>query len=216
MTLSFEHLEDTFPLANFIADALGEIAEVLIHDVNDPKKSIIFIRNGNLSGRKVGDGVTDQALKLIQTGESNVRDYVSGYKGAAYNQEFRSSTLFIKNSKGELIGLLCINVDITGFKDTLSLLSKLVPDSNLHDMLPAIGHGENLQGNWSETIRRITRDTVAQYGVSPTRMTSDERINIVRDLKNNGVFLMKSAVNVVAPELGCSVSTLYRYLQNVN
>lgn len=210
-------LEEIYPLADFIAEALGGMAEVLVHNVDDLESSIVHIRNGQLSGRHVGDGTTDQALKLIKTGQANDSEYVSGYKGTAGNHRFRSSTYFIKNRENTLIGLLCINVDITGFAEAMNTMSMLLPAPNgAVGILPNAGFEENLQGDLTETIRRITRNAVKQAGIQPERMTRKERIEIIRNLQSEGVFLMKGAVNIIAPELGCSAPTLYRYLQEIN
>ena len=47
-------------------------------------------------------------------------------------------------------------------------------------------------------------------------MSCMERIEVLRKIYNEGVFLMKGAVHVVAEEMGVSVPTLYKYLQAVN
>ena len=209
-------LEEVFPLADFIAEALGGTAEVLVHNVDNLESSIVHIRNGHLSGRQVGDGTTDQALKLIKAGSASEVDYVSGYKGTAGSHRFRSSTYFIKNVEGVLIGLLCVNVDITGFADVVNTLSALLPPtSGSSGILPNVGFEENLQGDLTETIRRITRTAIGRIGVAPERMTRKERIEVIRMLQGEGVFLMKGAVNLIAPELRCSAPTLYRYLQEL-
>ena len=210
-------LEEVYPLADFIADALGGMAEVLVHNVDNLESSIVHIRNGQLSGRHVGDGTTDQALKLIKTSRASESEYVSGYKGTAGSHRFRSSTYFIKNRNGILIGLLCINVDITGFAETMNTLGALLPVvGESGGILPNTGFEENLQGDLTETIRRITRKAVSKVGIRPDRMSRKERREIIRDLQSEGVFLMKGAVNIIAPELGCSAPTLYRYLQEIN
>lgn len=216
-SFTVDALDEIYPLADFIADALGGMAEVLVHNVSSLESSIVYIRNGQLSGRRVGDGTTDQALKLIKTGQANESEYVSGYKGTAGNHRFRSSTYFIKNRRGTLIGLLCINVNITGFAEAIAAMSALCPTPTPGGgILPGTNNfEENLQGDWSETIRRITRNAVANSGIQPERMTRKERLEIIRALQSEGVFLMKGAVNVIAPELGCSVPTLYRYLQEI-
>lgn len=46
-------------------------------------------------------------------------------------------------------------------------------------------------------------------------MSRMERIEVLRKIYNEGVFLMKGAVRVVAEEMGVSVPTLYKYLQAV-
>ena len=43
-------------LADGIAAQFGEKCEVVIHDVSAMNRSIVYIVNGHVSGRKLGDG----------------------------------------------------------------------------------------------------------------------------------------------------------------
>lgn len=213
MQLRVHRLEEAYVLADFIADAFGPMAEVVVHDVKDLESSIVHIRNGALSGRRQGDGTTDQALRLIKTGETDDRGYVADYRGKSLNgHAFRSSTLFIKDVDNQLIGLLCVNINVTGLDGVISMLRALDGDQS-EGRLPTATLEENLQGDSSETIRQIVQTSIEKIGISPKRMTKDERMEVIRRVQEEGVFLMKGAVNIVAPLLSVSIPTLYRYLQ---
>ena len=49
----------------------------------------------------------------------------------------------------------------------------------------------------------------------PDRLTMDEKIRIVDDLQQAGIFYMKGAVSEVAAQLGSSEATIYRYLSKL-
>ena len=51
-------LQFLFQLAKGIASQFGPNCEVVVHDLdsNDPESSIVAIENGQVTGRKVGDG----------------------------------------------------------------------------------------------------------------------------------------------------------------
>ena len=51
-------LEFLFHLAKGLARQFGPNCEVVIHDLaaKDPEKSIVYIVNGHVTGRRVGDG----------------------------------------------------------------------------------------------------------------------------------------------------------------
>ena len=51
-----KRLEMLKQLADGIAAQFGDKCEVVIHDVNNMDHSIVYIVNGHVSGRKVGDG----------------------------------------------------------------------------------------------------------------------------------------------------------------
>ena len=46
-------------------------------------------------------------------------------------------------------------------------------------------------------------------------LTMDEKIRIVEDLQQAGIFYMKGAVSEVAAQLGSSEATIYRYLSKL-
>ena len=52
-------------------------------------------------------------------------------------------------------------------------------------------------------------------GLPPDRLTMDEKIRIVDDLQQAGIFYMKGAVSEVAAQLGSSEATIYRYLSKL-
>lgn len=221
MSLFVDQVSDAFSMADFISEAFGDRAEVVVHDVSDAESSIVYIRNGQLSGRKVGDGTTDAALKLIHEGLQSKHEYVANYGGKALGgRTFRSSTYFIKNRSGDLLGLLCVNIATTGLRDAISVLESML-SGNCNDAFDtgassAVGtFEENLQGDPKETIRRIARSVLARFAVSPDRLSRTERIEALTQIHSEGVFLMKGAVNIVADELGVSVPTLYKYLQEI-
>lgn len=61
-------LKKYIPLVETIAEMFGSRCEVLIHDFSNPQHSIIVIENGHITGRKVGDPITDFALSSWRKG----------------------------------------------------------------------------------------------------------------------------------------------------
>ncbi|OUN87220.1 MULTISPECIES: helix-turn-helix transcriptional regulator [Enorma] len=215
MALTVHKIEDVFTLADFISDGLGEFAEVVVHDARDFESSIVYIRNGHLSGRKVGDGATDAALKLIKEGDTTTCGYVVGVAAkSAQGRRFRSSTLFIHDEHGRLIGLLCVNIDVTIVETLVGMLSKFIPDYASGS--PGEDHRdleETLQGDPAETTRRMVRSVLSKYPLPPSSFSSAQKHEAILSMYSEGVFLMKGAVSIVAEECGMSVATVYRYLE---
>lgn len=56
---------------------------------------------------------------------------------------------------------------------------------------------------------------VTGSALPPDRLTMDEKIRIVEDLQQAGIFYMKGAVSEVAAQLGSSEATIYRYLSKL-
>ena len=57
---------------------------------------------------------------------------------------------------------------------------------------------------------------VASYPVEVSRLTQDEKMEIMDILNRKGVFLLKGSVSYVAKELRSSEASIYRYLGKLN
>lgn len=104
------------PLVEFLGQAIGPNCEIVLHDLTVPDESIIAIVNGHISGRKLGGPVTNFALWFMRQGAKSSVPYVAGYRAVnGAGRICRSSSYFIRNEQNELIGMICVNVDITDF-----------------------------------------------------------------------------------------------------
>lgn len=128
------------PVLPALAKALGPDAEVVLHDLTEPNNGIIGIE-GNVTGRKVGGPTTDLVLKMIKQGNAN---HMLNYRARTSDGRIlRSSTIFLKDESGALVGALCINIDISFWLNakgvgTLSLLVGLQSRRLLQVSVPMI------------------------------------------------------------------------------
>ncbi|GGH12639.1 helix-turn-helix transcriptional regulator [Paenibacillus segetis] len=215
-------LETYFPIASLITSIVGPKCEVVIHDIFNPEQSVIYLTNGHISGRKVGDGATDLVLKLLKGNLNQDQPFIANYIAEGPNgQKFRSSTYFIRNHKGELIGLMCINIDITQMKIAEEWIQHLLyGDSSVTPQVKEDPPEEKqvteyLQGNVEDLLRHMIKTVLGKLDVTKDRLTSHEKQELVKALNNQGVFLLKGGVSEVARSLGISEPTVYRYLQKL-
>jgi predicted transcriptional regulator YheO len=217
-------------LLGFLSDLLGPGTEIVLHDTSDLSRSIVALANGQITGRSVGGPATDLVLKILQNREYRERDYLANYLAESNTGVmFRSSTFFIRDADGEIIGMLCLNIDDSPLIQARDLLTILTSTTGL---LKATGEPGDDRGRDVATARldrpterlstnvdELTLDSVARIvaaqSVEPQRMTQDEKMGVVRELERSGVFLLKGAVAQVAVALGTSEPTVYRYVKQV-
>jgi len=109
-------LKKYIPLVKTIAEMFGKKCEVVLHNFSEPQKSIIAIENGQVTGRKVGDPITDLALSIWRENgyKKEKTDRIVNYKTKSKDGKIlKSSTVFIRNNQKKIIGCICINYDIT-------------------------------------------------------------------------------------------------------
>lgn len=213
-------LEPYAKLVTFLGEALGDNVEIALHDLTTKNREIIAICNGQISGRQVGEGLTNLALHMLDEKQYLTKDYVFNYKTVgADGKLLRSATYFIKDDKQEEpIGMLCINVDITDFNYIEDTLKKIL---GIKDEAPVEFGRENpieiLSYSLDETVERYIKEALEAMGFPsyfvPERLKVDEKIKVVKYLQEKGTFKIKGALVFVASKLGVSEPTIYRYLK---
>ncbi len=204
-----EILQVYIGLVPFLAAVCGPGCEIVIHDVTDPEHSLIAIEN-SLSGRRIGDPMTDLSRELQQKGTYTNAAYVYNYQGKSKGREFLSSTYFIKN-ENRLIGLLCINKDMEAVQNVNAALHNLLSAFNLYET-PQSEYRENLDTQLVNLLQNRVSQVIAESGVTTNRLSLQEKVRIVHKLNDEGLMNVKGAVNEIAEQLSVSVPTVYRYL----
>ena len=205
------YLKKYIPLVDFLAEVFGDDAEVVLQDVSDFNNSVISIRNNHISGRKLGAPATNLVLKVMN-GNFTDKNYVTNYRGvSAAGKVVRSSTYFIKDDKNVVVGMLCINIDIdklVQLKNHLDGILKL-PEEIFEKTTERFS--VSAEGLASDSIETILEES----GISPERMSQEEKMEVVYKLDKNGVFLVKGSICKVASVLNVSNATIYRYLSKI-
>ena len=198
-------------LVPFLAVTCGEACEVVLHDVDNPKNSIIAIENGFHSGRKVGDPLTDLSYRIVKNGEYKHKEFLSNYSGTGKGKDFISSTFFIKN-KGKLIGLLCLNRDISSVNRYDAAMELLKSQFNLSPV-NVENIQENLDPSVSMMLHSLVSNAIKDTGIRPDRMNKVDKIDIIGKLTHQGILSMKGSVPEIASQLNISEPTVYRYIK---
>ncbi|WP_245640321.1 helix-turn-helix transcriptional regulator [Neobacillus massiliamazoniensis] len=223
MMTNVEKLKQYIPMVHFIAEIMGENCEVVLHDVTNPDHSIIEIANGHVSGRKINSPITDLALKILKEESYKDQDYICNYKSSSKtNKTLRSSSYFIKDENNKIIGMICVNMDITDFINARNILDQFImidkPQTGpVEPSKPGFDPHlfENFEENIEELLLSLIKGVLAEYDIPPERMSPQEKIEVVKKLNDKGAFLLKGGVSEVAKYLDVSEATIYRYLNKI-
>jgi len=209
-------LEKYIPLVRFMGEICGKNYEIILHDTSTPERSVIAACNAHLSGRRVGDPMTELAKELIRDGSYLEHDFVANYEGRTRGgKRFVSSTYFIKEG-GQLRGLICVNHDVEDFFVLSEHLNSLMKAFSLpEDGQHASAYTENLDDSICNLSSNLIHTTVLSYTTAGERMSTADKLDIIRTLDSQGVFATKGSVGQAARELHISEPTVYRYLKRV-
>ncbi len=199
------------PLVKGLSVALGPDCEVVLHDVSDPAHSIVAIENGTISGRQVGDPLTDYGLFSLKTAASSDVDYVSNFLARTKDgRRMRCNTLFLRDETGSIVGYLCLNADMTRAEMAKGLLDHL---TTIASPVYSEHFGDGLAPSGEDLLERNLRLIRELLGKPFHLLNRTERLEAVQRLDEKGFFLLKGAVEAFAQEAGVSVFTVYRYLR---
>jgi predicted transcriptional regulator YheO len=200
-------------LLNFVSrltDALGQTfgkyCEIVVHDFNSPESSIIAITNGNLTGRKVGDTLDALGFQLLKNHPSS--DLLNYRTKTKDGKELRSSSIFLRDEKGQIFGALCVNVDVSGL-----LKAQAWIDEALGTASTTID--ERFEHSVDEVLETLIQNAISSVGKNPAEMSRDEKVAIVAYLETKGAFLIRYSVERVAELLGMTKYTIYNYLDEI-
>lgn len=212
-----EYVESFVPMARFIASFCGPRCEVALHYLSDVDHSIIYIENGHLTGRKVGDGLMDFALDTVMEAGKSGADSITNYPGKATTvdgKHLRFSTYYIRNKQQEVVGLLNINMDITDlihFRQFVDTELSLTPAGWAHET-SAFPVASTI-GNMVESSFRSAMQ--ACNFSSAEEMNKDDKMRIMALLYKKNLFVIKGTIPVIAKWLTLSEPTVYRYLRHL-
>lgn len=213
---NYAFLEKYIPLVSFMGEICGKNYEIILHDTSTPERSVIAACNAHLSGRRVGDPMTELAKELIREGSYLNNDFVANYEGRTRGgKRFVSSTFFIKEQK-ELRGLICVNHDVEDFFVLSEHLNSLMKAFSLpEDAQRPSPYTEDLDDSICSLSSNLIHSTVLSYVAGRDRMSTADKMAVIRTLDSQGVFATKGSVGQAAQELHISEPTVYRYLKRI-
>lgn len=197
---------------NLLEQHLGSKSEIVLHDLKkDYGNTIVDIRNGYLSGRKIGDPGGNWGIEVLA---GTIKEG-SRYNRIIHTREgkiIRTSTVFFRGKDGTIIGSICVNTDISdsvrceeylrGFNMYNPADTEQIPETTIFTDV-------------NELLTNLMNQAVAMVGVDVEKMTKEEKESVLRYLDEKGAFLITKSGDKVCDFLGISKFKLYNYLNTI-
>lgn len=206
-----EHKAFFKQLMDMLEQQFGRGSEIVLHDLTlDYNHTIVDIRNGHITGRGIGDCGSNLGLEVLR---GNV------VEGERYNyithtpdgKLLRSSSMYMKDDEGKVIGSLCINTDIT---ESLKF-EKFLHDFNNYPQGAASETREVFATDVKELLEHLLEEGEKRVGKCAADMNKAERESFIEYLDQNGAFLITKSSERVCEFLGVSRFTLYSALDKL-
>ena len=203
-------LERLKVIAHGLAIQFGPSCEVLIHDLQgDLDTSLVYIENGTITNRHVGDGPSHVVLDVLNydDGSEGRFGYLTKTKDGRI---LKSSTMYIRDDNGNIAYLLGINQDITEFVMMHRSLESLIGIGQAET-----GTVEKITTSVSERLDDLRLEAERLVGKPGPLMNKVERLKAIRYLNEKGAFLISKSSEKIAEYFNISKFTLYSDLNTV-
>ena len=204
-------LAQYIPLAHMIAQTIGDDCEVVLHDLENPQQSVVYIVNNRVTGRQVGQSFDHLVPQVILSKKLDHDIVTNYYFHTADGRLIKSSTALLKDFGGKVVGALCINIDTTKISQQIEWLQSLMPGSE-ENAAPAEVSQEELT-HVSEIVTDLIDKIIGNK--DRARLRREEKLELIRFMDQRGIFLLKGAVDQVGSRMGISRVTVYSYIDEV-
>ena len=201
---------EEFAWLNEIMDMMeahfGRDVELVLHDLKkDYTQTIIDIRNGGITGRKIGDGGDNLGLGVIRGTEKNGNKF-NYLNYTEDGKTLKSSTLFLRDKTGKPVYALAINEDVTQMWKFEQYLKEKNQSGREADYIVR-DVNKLLEDSMEEAQRQI--------GKSYRAMDKMDKQAYIKFLDERGIFLISKSTQRVCEALQIAKCTLYNYLDLV-
>ena len=205
-------LKSFIPVVEGLGKTLGRHFEVVLHDLANKESSVIAIENGHITKRQEGSPPTDLLIDLINNKEFDDNMKLNYFTHTDEGKPLKSSTFLIRNNEGEIIGALCMNIDLTSIKVGREFLENLeeVDKSQELDESP-----EKFPENVESFMDIIIENSLEKVNKPINLLSKEDKLKIVSYLDKNQIFNIKGAVARLANKLKVSRFTIYNYIDEV-
>jgi predicted transcriptional regulator YheO len=204
-------LELLTQIARGIATHFGNNCEVVIHDLRkeDIESSIVYIENGQVSNRKLGDGPSEIVLETLKKNPDLLKDRLSYLTRTDDGRILKSSTMYIRGKNNTIDYILALNYDITGLLTIDNSLKSLLSTSETEDDEK---QPKRITHNVNDLLDALIEQSVALVGKPVALMSKDDKVAAIQYLNDAGAFLITRSGDKVSNYFGISKFTLYSYM----
>ena len=201
-------LEMLKQIASALAAQFGPNCEVVVHDLSaqNTEHPIVHIENGHVTGRRIGDGPSKIVMEYILHGDEDPKDQLAYLTRTPDGKILKSSTVYIRNSKGKVTAILSINYDISSLLMVNNAISGLIstPEPAREERITTV--------NVNDLLDDMIEQSVALVGKPVALMNKDDKVKAIQFLSQHGAFLITKSGDKVANYFGISKYTLYSYI----
>lgn len=208
-------LKKYLPMTEFLSGTLGSTFETAVFDLTEPEMPALSAFNMPADHQ---DAVRELLREVLASRRARFRGMCLNRQVLAeFGNMLKVSVLLIPGEDGELVGALGLVTRCGVFLRMMPLAAEML-NFDTEDLEDEPGESPEASEGPAEagepTLEAIDR-AVAELGIEPERASQEERLELICDLMDDGVFELKGAVARCAQLLSVSPQSIYRYITKI-
>lgn len=206
-------------LAHAFANHFGNNCEVVVYDISQRTldHSLVYIENGHVTGRQIGDGPSNIVLEMYKKGFEDVQSQIGYFSKTSSGKTLKSTVVFIRETpEAPVKYIFGINYDMTNILAAYRDLGSWVKEFGFEeDEIQQENTREHkpLFTNVADLLDDLLRQSVDMIGKPVEEMNKEEKVKAIHFLDSLGAFLITRSGDRVSQYFGISKFTLYNYLK---
>lgn len=197
-------------IAKAVVATVGSNCEVVIHDLRNPEHSVVAI-SGNLTNRSIGAPVPDP--EMLPENVVRFSDDDLCYKTRTPNgKQLLSSTVWVRDTTGRIVGALCINMDFSDIQQARNLLDRMLVGSEGSSPQKEL---ETFATSPEEFVSIALQESIKELNKPIQQLERQDKVLLIQKLEKAGVFSFRQAVDIISAEIGVSRSSIYNYRKEI-
>ncbi|MCQ9628591.1 PAS domain-containing protein, partial [Cetobacterium somerae] len=149
---------------------------------------------------EIGSPMSEFGLKILNERLYDAREFITNSKGVVGGKILRSSTFFIKNIAGNIIGMICVNVDVSSYLNIAYQMESMANFGlNLKDekeLVTAVDFPNSIKEMINKALLEILKGRVSWKEIE-----GEEKLNVIKKLHQKGIFDLRGGVLEVSEAL---------------
>lgn len=194
-------------IIDLLEQEFGQNCEIVLHDLTgEYDHSIVDIRNGHITNRKIGGCGSNLGLEVL-SGQDMDGDRFNYITTTHSGKILRSSSIYFRDDNNKVIGSLCVNLDIT---ESLRFSSFLQQYNGFN-----VSNGECFAQDVGSLLEFLIQQAKSHVGKEPTKLNKEERLQFLKYLDERGAFRISKSSVKICEILNISKFTLYSDLEKI-
>lgn len=215
MSTKIENLLNNFSkFLIFLSSLFGSDTEIVLYNVE--KKEVFFVINPLDNEMIVGSKIRSLEQSMIDKEVWKNNGYFVNYRSLSKSQhKLKSATYFITSDDNKnLYGILTINVIVDRLIDIRNFINDLI--SGVQEQKNENQFLNSMDLSVTDFAINAINEEIEKYGVESSRLSADEKLQIVKKLDNKGIFLVKGSITELSKIFNTTETTIYRYINRIS